>query len=276
MVKKGKKKATKTKSGNKGPAKVSAKEKVKRWKNAHPHLFIPITRNYSIGNDVQPKRDLSRMVRWPRYIRVQRQKKILRDRLKIPPAIHQFSKTVDKNTASILYKLLFTIRPETKKQKKARLKKTAEIEAKGGEPEKTKKPIVVKYGLNHVTYLIEKKEAKLVIIAHDVVPAELVLWLPALCMKMDFPYCIVKGKSRLGTVVHQKNAAALAITNVRNEDQHTLDTLISSFVGLYNDCYAVDKKKWGGGLLGYKARQKIRLAEKARQKELKKMGHLIP
>ena len=40
---------------------------------------------------------------------------------------------------------------------------------------------IVKYGLNHVTTLIENKKAKLVIIAHDVDPIELVVFLPALC-----------------------------------------------------------------------------------------------
>lgn len=39
------------------------------------------------------------------------------------------------------------------------------------------------------------------VIAHDVDPIELVVWLPALCRKMEVPYCIVKGKSRLGTVM---------------------------------------------------------------------------
>lgn len=37
-------------------------------------------------------------------------------------------------------------------------------------------------------------------IAHDVDPIELVVWLPALCRKMGVPYAIVKGKSRLGQV----------------------------------------------------------------------------
>ena len=32
----------------------------------------------------------------------------------------------------------------------------------------TKKPLVLKYGLNHVTSLIESKQAKLVVIPHDV------------------------------------------------------------------------------------------------------------
>jgi len=44
-----------------------------------------------------------------------------------------------------------------------------------------------------------------VIISHDVDPIELVVWLPALCRKMNIPYCIVKGKARLGHVVHKKN-----------------------------------------------------------------------
>ena len=37
------------------------------------------------------------------------------------------------------------------------------------------KPTVVKFGLNHVTALIEAKKAKLVVIAHDVTPVE-VCW----------------------------------------------------------------------------------------------------
>lgn len=55
-----------------------------------------------------------------------------------------------------------------------------------------KKPIVVKYGLNHITTLIESGKAQMVVIAHDVDPIELVCWLPALCKKMGVPYAIVK------------------------------------------------------------------------------------
>jgi large subunit ribosomal protein L7Ae len=50
----------------------------------------------------------------------------------------------------------------------------------------------VKYGLNHITQLVESRKASLVVIAHDVDPIELVVWLPALCTKMGVPYCIVK------------------------------------------------------------------------------------
>lgn len=55
-----------------------------------------------------------------------------------------------------------------------------------------KKPVVVKYGINHITTLVEQKQASLVVIAHDVDPIELVVWLPALCRRMDVPYVIVK------------------------------------------------------------------------------------
>lgn len=53
---------------------------------------------------------------------------------------------------------------------------------------------VIKFGLKHVTTLIEEQKASLVVIAHDVNPIELVVWLPALCRKMGIPYCIMKGK----------------------------------------------------------------------------------
>ena len=40
---------------------------------------------------------------------------------------------------------------------------------------------------------------------------------------MDIPYCFVKGKARLGILVHKKNATAVALTDVRGEDKSSLD-----------------------------------------------------
>jgi len=60
-------------------------------------LFEKNARNFRIGGDIQPKRDLTRFVKWPKYIRIQRQKRILLQRLKVPPTLNQFSKTIDKN-----------------------------------------------------------------------------------------------------------------------------------------------------------------------------------
>jgi large subunit ribosomal protein L7Ae len=163
------------------------------------------SRNFGIGQDIQPKRNLSRMVKWPEYVRLQRQKKILNMRLKVPPAIAQFQNVLDKNTAAQAFKLLNKYRPETKTEKKERLLKEATAIKEGKKKEDvSKKPYVVKYGLNHVVGLIENKKPALVLIPNDVDPIELVIFLPALCRKMGVPYAIVKGKARLGTVVHKK------------------------------------------------------------------------
>jgi len=75
-------------------------------------------------------------VKWPEYIRLQRQKVILSQRLKVPPAIAQFSHTLDKNTATELFKLLDKYRPEAKKEKKTRLTATATAAAGGGDAPK--------------------------------------------------------------------------------------------------------------------------------------------
>lgn len=181
-----------------------------------------------IGQDIRPQTDLTRFVKWPQYVRLQRQKVILNQRLKVPPAIAQFSHTLDKNTATQLFKLLNKYRPETKQDKKARLEATAKEAAEGAEAKDTKKPLFVKYGLNHTVALIEAKKASLVVIAHDVDPIELVIFIPALCRKMGVPYVIVKGKARLGTVVHKKTAAILTLQDVRSEDQRELSTLVSA------------------------------------------------
>merc|ERR1711964_80504 len=114
-----------------------------------------------------------------------------------------------------------------------------------------KKPhFVVKYGINHVTQLIEAKKAQLVVLAHDVDPIEIVCWIPTLCKKMDVPFVIVKSKSRLGQVVHKKTATALAIVGVSKEDSRELAKLVV----LSNDLYLNGPRpQWGGGLLGPKA-----------------------
>jgi large subunit ribosomal protein L7Ae len=52
----------------------------------------------------------------------------------------------------------------------------------------------VKYGLNHIVASFEAKNAALVVIACDVDPIELVIFLSALCHKMGVPYVIVKGQ----------------------------------------------------------------------------------
>lgn len=196
-------------------------------------------------------------MKWPKYVRLQRARRVLQKRLKVPPAINQFGKTLDKNLATNLFKILMKYRPEDDAQKKERLTAQAEAEAAGKEVE-SKKPVVVKFGINHITYLVEQGKAQLVCIAHDVDPIELVIWLPALCRQMNVPYCIVKGKARLGTVVHQKTATALVVTSIKNEDKHEFGKVVDSIKANYNDRYEEHRRTWGEGVMGYKAQAKAR------------------
>lgn len=266
-------KAAKSAGGKKKtPAAPLAK---KERKTKASHIYEKTPKNFRVGGDIQPKRNLNRYVRWPKYVRLQRMKKILLMRVKVPPAVNQFNASIDKNQASALLRLLKKYVPETKEAKKKRLQETAQLK-KDGQEVKSKKPVVVKFGLNHVTTLIENKLAKLVVIAHDVDPLELVLWLPALCRKKDVPYCIIKGKSRLGALVHQKTAACVALTAVRQEDKHELDALAANFKAQFNDNAEV-RRRWGGGIMGIKSQHITQRREKAVQMEqAKKAGlHLM-
>merc|ERR1711977_767765 len=201
-------------------------------------------RKFSIGGDVLPKRNLTRFVRWPKYVRLQRSKMTLLKRIKIPPAINQFSNSFDKRQASQLFRLLNNLKPETKTERSERLKEQADKVAQGGKVA-AKKPIAVKMGVNHVTSLVEEKKAKLVIIAHDVDPIEIVVWLPSLCKARGIPYCIVKSKARLGAVVGMKTATCLAITDVKPENKGDLASVIQMAEANFNDVHDDAMRKWG-------------------------------
>ena len=56
----------------------------------------------------------------------------------------------------------------------------------------------VRRGTNEVTKVIEREKAKLVYIAQDVQPPEVVAHLPALCDEKKIPFTFVKAKAELG------------------------------------------------------------------------------
>jgi len=222
-------------------------------------------RNFRIGGNIQPKRNLTRFVKWPAYIRLQRQKRILLQRLKVPPSIAQFQHTVDKTQLSQLVRLCKKIAPETKAAKKQRIK---EMGSKKTATDSKALP-VLKYGINHVTDLVEQKKAKLVLIAHDVDPVELVVWLPSLCRKKNVAFCIVKSKAKLGQLVGKKSATCAAIVTTKKEDSKDLDVLIESFKSTFNDNKEI-MRKWGGGIMGVKSQHVVRRRQVALEKELAK------
>jgi large subunit ribosomal protein L7Ae len=226
-------------------------------------LFEKAPKNFRIGGDVQPMRDLTRYVRWPKYIRLQRQKRVLLQRLKVPPALNQFTHTIERNQATTLLKLLKSYQPETKDKRAEREKEAAKAKSEKREPTIKAPAHEIEFGLNNVTRLVEEKKARLVIIAHDVDPIETVVWLPQLCRKQEVAFCFIKNKARLGKLVGQKTATCVALTGVKKEHQAELDNLIKNFKAQYNDSVTL-RREWGGGLLGHKAK----LAAEAKQKAI--------
>ncbi|KAL7305976.1 60S ribosomal protein L7a-like [Trichogramma pretiosum] len=260
-------KKAKKKVGKKVAAAPLAVKKVEPKKLTNP-LFEKRTRNFGIGQDIQPERDLSRFVKFPKYIRIQRQKSVLYKRLKVPPPINQFNQTLDKQNATQLFKLLEKYRPETALAKKLRLKARAEKKVEKKEDTPSKKPNVIRSGANAVTTLVEQKKAQLVVIAHDVDPIEIVIFLPALCRKMGVPYCIIKGKARLGRLVRRKTCTAVALTQVDAGDRANFTKIVEAIKTNFNDRFDEIRRHWGGGMLGSKSAARIAKLEKAKQKEL--------
>ena len=73
----------------------------------------------------------------------------------------------------------------------------------------------VRKGTNETTKAIERGQAKLVIIAEDVEPPEVVAHLPLLCEERKIPYIFVPNKEKIGTASGiDVPAAAASITEV--------------------------------------------------------------
>jgi len=237
-------------------------------------LFKKTPRNFRIGGNIQPTRNLTRYVKWPKYVRIQRQKRVLFMRLKSPPVLNIFTHTLEKNQQSNLMKFLTKYSPETKSEKKERLQ--IEAEAKKDAKKATHigpKPIHLKFGLNHVTTLVEEGKAKLVVMASDVEPVELLAFLPALCRQKNVPFCIMKGKHNLGKLCHLKTAAVVALTDVRKEDMQDFNTHQNNFKAQYNDNVDL-KRSYGGGLMGIKNQHMMAKREKIREIELAKKANM--
>ena len=166
-------------------------------------------------------------------------------------------------------KLMKKYAPETSKDKKNRLQKEAETREKGKDGKVGPKPNHIKFGINHVTNLIEESKAKMVVMAADCEPFELLVFMPALCRSKNIPFCFVSSKAQLGKLCHMKTATCVALNNVNKEDLSDFNNLQSSFMANYNNNVDL-RKQWSGGIMGIKNQHMMAKREKIREIELAK------
>jgi len=245
----------------------------------------PKGRNWSFGKKLPPRVDMRHFVRWPKFVTRQRMKRVLLKRLKVPPAINQFSFVLSDGARKELFALCQKYTAWGKKDHRRWRRQEAERKAADSTAQPGEKPSQLAFGLQRVTRMIQNKRAKLVLIAHDVDKLELVMWLPALCHKMGVPYCIVKSKSKLGTFCKQKQAAVVAFYKIDPADESKFEKLVTIANAQFSEKYDDRMKHWGG-LQKRKPRvlskreekrktlekeKKARSAEPARKKKVEKV-----
>lgn len=84
----------------------------------------------------------------------------------------------------------------------------------------------IRKGTNETTKSIERGRAKLVVVAEDVEPPEIVAHLPLLCEERKAPYVYVPDKRRIGSAVDLSVAAAAATI----EDPGDAETLVNEII----------------------------------------------
>ncbi|WP_457558452.1 50S ribosomal protein L7Ae [Candidatus Harpocratesius sp.] len=91
----------------------------------------------------------------------------------------------------------------------------------------------IKKGMNETTKAIERGIAKLVVIAGDISPAEIVMHLPAISKEKKVPYVFVNTRAELGKAANISiPCSALAITNAPKEIESDLKDIIKKVAAL--------------------------------------------
>ncbi|MEK0318378.1 MAG: 50S ribosomal protein L7Ae [Nitrosopumilus sp.] len=86
----------------------------------------------------------------------------------------------------------------------------------------------VRKGTNEATKAIERGTSKLIIIAEDVDPPEVVAHLPILCEEQGAAYAFVPSKQELGKALGIDITSAAAAILDSGDAQHIIDQVISS------------------------------------------------
>ncbi|MHA1221595.1 MAG: 50S ribosomal protein L7Ae [Candidatus Heimdallarchaeota archaeon] len=89
-----------------------------------------------------------------------------------------------------------------------------------------------KKGTNEVTKAIERNQAKLVLIADDVQPPEIVMHLPLLCEEKNIPYVVCGSRKDIGKAIGlDRSSASAGITNP-GMAKEALDALVKKLAAL--------------------------------------------
>lgn len=85
----------------------------------------------------------------------------------------------------------------------------------------------IRKGMNEVTKSIERGNAKIVIMAEDVSPPEILLHVPLLCEEKKIPYAYLSTKKEVGNVVQINiGSSAISIDNVGTGNENILKDII--------------------------------------------------
>ncbi|MBE43668.1 MAG: 50S ribosomal protein L7ae [Thaumarchaeota archaeon] len=90
----------------------------------------------------------------------------------------------------------------------------------------------VRKGTNESTKAIERGISKLVVIAEDVEPPEVVAHLPILCEERNSPYIYIPSKQQLGQALGIDVPSAAACIIDAGEAQHILEQIINTIAEL--------------------------------------------
>ncbi|MBY8996740.1 MAG: 50S ribosomal protein L7Ae [Candidatus Sifarchaeia archaeon] len=90
----------------------------------------------------------------------------------------------------------------------------------------------IKKGINEATKSIERGIARLVIVAEDVEPQEVIMYLPGLCDDKKAPYIFVKSKVDLGNAAGIERPTAAVAIIVEGKAKELVDDLVEKINGL--------------------------------------------
>lgn len=91
----------------------------------------------------------------------------------------------------------------------------------------------IRRGANEVTKLVERGQAKLVVMSEDTTPAEILAHLPMLCEEKDIPYAYVPSKQELGNAAGLKVSTAAVVVTTPGKSRVLLENLVKQLQPLY-------------------------------------------